>query len=70
VHLSVRHGIVTRDSSTDIRTAEVLCAKWTSGARVGAFRLDVGRFGLVSAHQCSSFFLFFLLPDLDNYRKF
>jgi hypothetical protein len=35
-----------------------------TGARVGAFRLDVGRLGLVSAHHCSPFFLF--LPDLGN----
>jgi hypothetical protein len=29
-----------------------------AGAR-GGVRLDVGRLGLVSAHHCSSFFLFF-----------
>jgi hypothetical protein len=30
-----------------------------TGAHAGAFRLDVARFGLVSAHHCSSFSLFF-----------
>jgi hypothetical protein len=30
-----------------------------AGARAGVFRLGVGRLGLVSAHHCSSFSLFF-----------
>jgi hypothetical protein len=34
-----------------------------TGARVGTFRLDVGRLGLVSAHHCSSFSLFFFFQN-------
>ena len=36
-----------------------LYANYPTWARAGAFRLDVGRFGLVSAHHYSSFSLFF-----------
>jgi hypothetical protein len=36
---------------------------------VGAFRLVLGRVRLVSAEHSSFFFLFFLLPSLEIYRK-
>jgi hypothetical protein len=42
----------------------------SAGAREHEFPPLVGWIGLVSAQYCSFFFLFFLLPGLEIYRKF
>jgi hypothetical protein len=67
VHLSVRQEIVTRDSSSDIRTDEVLCAKWTSWARA---RVRFPIHGLVQASLSSLLFIPFLFLFSARLREF
>jgi hypothetical protein len=66
----VKHGNSVATPFWVVQIGRDLCAKKPTraraGTRAGAFRLDVGRFGLVSAHHCSSFFPFLFLPGLGN----
>jgi hypothetical protein len=62
VRLSVRQGIVHRDSLPFIQIPEGLCARLLVRVRArGRVCLDVGRFRLNSAQYYSSF-SFFLFP--------
>jgi hypothetical protein len=61
-----------KGSEPVIQIARVLCAKMTSWARAGTFRLAVGRLGLVSATTVHRFFFSFstrLRDIIGNYRK-
>jgi hypothetical protein len=68
--MSVKHGNSAATPFQVVQIGRALYANNPTWARAGAFRLDMGRFGLVSAHHCSYCFPFLLLPDLEDYRKF
>jgi hypothetical protein len=65
----VTHRNSAQDSLRVIRTARVLCAKTPARARAGAFRLGMGRIGLVSARYYSPFSFFFFCQTLEIHRK-
>jgi hypothetical protein len=57
--VSKTHVNSAKDSLRVIQTARVLYAKMPARARAGAFRLGMGRIGLVSARYYSPFSFFF-----------
>jgi hypothetical protein len=62
---------LSRDFFAGYSKGQGTLRKMANAARAGAgFHPLVGRFGLVSAQYWSFFFLFFLLPGLEIYRKF